>query len=95
MARDPEAAVADAELDVVAPVGGDVEAGGNEADEEADNQQDEPGLNRVVELVPEPRVTCGAVGEGAGRGGYMKRMRGVWLRIIRFILRRYLGRRQL
>ena len=56
VARDPEAAVADAELDVVAPVGGDVEAGGHQAYEKADDQKNEPRLHGVVELIPESGV---------------------------------------
>ena len=62
MAGYPETALAHAELDIVTPVGGNVEAGSDETDAEADHQQNEPGLHRVVELVPDNRVTvcdCG------------------------------------
>ena len=62
MAGYPETTLAYAELDVVTPVGGDVEAGSDETNAEADHQQHEPRLHCVVELVPDNRVTvcnCG------------------------------------
>ena len=78
MTRDPEAALANAELDVVAPIGRDVQACCNEADAEADHQEHldkvlqkhsaggggshQPGLHGVVELVPGHRVGGGMRG---------------------------------
>lgn len=57
MTRNPEAARANAKLDVVAPIGCNVQACGDEADAEADHQEHEPGLHSVVELVPAHRVS--------------------------------------
>jgi hypothetical protein len=55
VAGNPEPALADAKLDVIAPIGGDVERGSDQTDTKPDNQQNKPRLNRIVELVPEAR----------------------------------------
>ena len=54
--RDPKSALAYSKLDVVAPVGRYVEAGGHQAYEKADDQKNEPRLHGVVELIPESGV---------------------------------------
>ncbi len=40
--RDPKSALAYSKLDVIAPVGSDIEAGGDKADEETDDEKNKP-----------------------------------------------------